>query len=69
MQRGRFEALIAGLEAAGLSRKEIAERSGISPSTLWRMRNSISADHHLGTIERLLTLRRKLDDAAKIERR
>jgi transcriptional regulator with XRE-family HTH domain len=48
-----FAAIIAGLEAQGFSRGEIALKAGISRSTLWRMLNGVNADHYSQTVERI----------------
>jgi transcriptional regulator with XRE-family HTH domain len=36
-QTEQFQAMIAGLESAGLSRAEIARRAGLSRMTVWRL--------------------------------
>jgi transcriptional regulator with XRE-family HTH domain len=53
MRKDEFEALIAGLESQGISRSEIAQRSGMSRTTVWRMANGICADHLAGTVQRI----------------
>ena len=45
--------LAALIEEAGLSQRELATRSGISPTTISRMANNLTAQVSLGTLDRL----------------
>jgi transcriptional regulator with XRE-family HTH domain len=41
MRSETFEALIRGLESQGISRTEIAQRSGVSRTTVWRLAEGV----------------------------
>jgi len=58
MHRETFEALIRGLESYGISKREIAERTGVSYATVWRMANGIGGDHLGTTLQRIEKLQR-----------
>jgi transcriptional regulator with XRE-family HTH domain len=53
-----FAAMIAGLESRGLSRADIAKKTGISKTTIWRLANNANADHLSGTVTRMERLSR-----------
>jgi transcriptional regulator with XRE-family HTH domain len=53
MQAEQFEALIAGLEGQGISRTEIAQATGLSRDTIWRLASGISRQPSHETVERL----------------
>ncbi len=50
------------LEAAGLSQRELAARSGVSPTTINRMANNLTAQVSLRTLD---SLARALSEAGK----
>jgi transcriptional regulator with XRE-family HTH domain len=50
------------LEEAGLSQRELATRSGVSPTTINRMANNLTAQVSLKTLD---SLARALSDAGK----
>ena len=52
--------MIAGLESHGLSRDEIARRSGVSKSTVWRPANDATRDHMAGTVEKVGALHERV---------
>lgn len=58
-----FAAMIAGLESQGISRKEIAQRAGVSVATIWRIANGASKDHLAGTVKRLERVERSLNNS------
>ena len=45
--------LAALLEEAGVSQRELASRSGVSPTTINRMANNLTAQVSLGTLDSL----------------
>ena len=53
MPQEEFAAMIAGLESAGLSRTEIANRAGISRNTVWRMATGEVQEPAYSTVMRL----------------
>ena len=56
MQAEQFEALIAGLEAQGMSKGDISRCSGVSYATVWRMANGAAQQPSYQTVERLQRL-------------
>jgi transcriptional regulator with XRE-family HTH domain len=63
MERKNVETLIAGLERQGISKKEIANRSGMSYATVWRMANGVGSDHLGGTLQRIEQLQRSIENS------
>ena len=61
-----FSDLIAGLESQGLSQAEIAQRAGVSRTTIWRMRNDDCRDHLIATVEKIGKLHRRVVGETKI---
>jgi transcriptional regulator with XRE-family HTH domain len=59
MQRAKFEALIAGLECHGISRTEIAQRTGLSRDTVWRLATGTVRYPNYETADRLRDLAEK----------
>lgn len=47
-----FKAIIAGLQADGMSYTEIAAKAGVSRATVWRMQND-KLDHRGSTLTRV----------------
>jgi transcriptional regulator with XRE-family HTH domain len=62
-----FAAMIAGLEATGVSRAEIATRAGVSRATVWRLANGICADHLSSTVQRIEQLQRSLENNSPVK--
>jgi transcriptional regulator with XRE-family HTH domain len=60
MPTDQFAALIAGLKSSGLSRAEIAMRSGVSASTIWRALNGQGGDHLSSTVQRVERLHERI---------
>lgn len=56
-----FAGLIAGLEASGRSRAEIARAAGISRATVWRLATGQAREPAYGTIQRLKRLESRSD--------
>lgn len=55
MAMDKFASMIAGLESVGLTRTQIAEGSGISRMTVWRLAEGEARRPSFETIERLKT--------------
>lgn len=55
-----YQALITGLESAGLTRSEIAQRAGISRMTVWRLAVGDGRQPAYQTVKALETLRETL---------
>jgi transcriptional regulator of acetoin/glycerol metabolism len=53
-----FDALIASLEHQGIKRTEIAHRSGVSRSTIWRLANGVGKHHFVDTIQKIETVQK-----------
>lgn len=65
--------LAALLEEAGVSQRELASRSGVSPTTINRMANNLTAQVSLGTLDSLSAtlsevLKREVEPGELIER-
>lgn len=56
----QFAGMIAGLEAEGLGRTEIAEMSGVSRTTIWRLVNGVGKNHFHETIAKIETVHRSV---------
>jgi len=56
MNADDFAALIAGLESAGMTRPEIAQRAKISRNTVWRLANRVAPEPKYETVRRLAEL-------------
>ena len=59
MQRQPFDALIAGLEHQGISRTEIAQATGLSRDTIWRLATGMARQPYYDTIDRLQDFARR----------
>jgi transcriptional regulator with XRE-family HTH domain len=68
MQNGEFEALIEGLERQGISKREIAERSGVSYATVWRIANGVGGDHLGATLQRIEKLQRSTAENSRVNK-
>ncbi|KQV11320.1 hypothetical protein ASC97_15470 [Rhizobium sp. Root1203] len=55
-----FQAMIVGLESAGLTRSEIAQRAGISRMTVWRLAVGDGRQPAYQTIQRIEALKAKV---------
>jgi transcriptional regulator with XRE-family HTH domain len=53
MRREPFDTLIAGLEDQGISRTEIAQATGLSRDTIWRLATGTARQPYFQTIDRL----------------
>lgn len=58
-----FAAMIAGLESHGISRKEIAQRAGVSRATVWRLANDTNRDHLSGTVAKIERISRSIKNS------
>lgn len=65
MKREEFGALVAGLERRGISKTEIARKTGSSYSTIWRLRHNEIGRPSFETVRRLELLSRDLDVTRK----
>ena len=54
-----YRAMIAGLHSDGMSYREIAQKTGVPRSTLWRIANDTKSDHLTATVERFAKSYRK----------
>ena len=59
-QAENFAAMIAGLEATGISQQEIARRTGVSRATVWRMATGMGRNHRHSTVLRIEQLHEKV---------
>lgn len=59
MRHEPFDALIAGLEDLGISRTEIAQATGLSRDTIWRLATGSARQPYFETIDRLQDFARK----------
>jgi len=56
MRQDHFEGLVAALESQGMTRTEIAEQSGLSRATVWRVAVGDARRPSHETVERLVAL-------------
>jgi predicted transcriptional regulator len=64
-----FRGLIAGLEASGIKRSEIARSAGISRQTVWRIATGQAQEPYFSTIRRIKEIGNKGGPVTPINRK
>lgn len=69
MNADAFAAMISGLEAQGVTRPEIARRTGLSKNTIWRLANREAGSPKFETVQKVLDLQHRLERRVVVNER